>query len=662
MQTALLSLRKSLNKSYLKVKPNRTQIEAFKKNITNLFDQIKESESEEFHKNIISEFLKNTYYSPNNYINTKGRSDLVIHNGKDSKSTVGVLFEVKKPNNKSEMPTCENLNTKAFHELILYYLRERILDKNFEVKHTLMKSKIALTVLLLTVLIACQRKVNSDFKTIQVNKKIKDFPNAIDLTSPLKAEISIDYLIITGRDSYWYKVNSERLKPFYSDTTVADSQVPENLKNRYLNSKIREIITYRDSVAWVISEENDSSFLLRWLNLEHNKWVNDGEDGRKSIEAIHQLISQNAEKALKKLRKVYAFSSLPKDTTSFINYLKENGCDPIEFILDKLKKYKLVSFGEIHRRKASWSFLQNVAKDKRFPDETGAIFLELGSDKQGDIDKFMSNKNMDTELLLNIFRDYIISGWNDKDKFDFIKSIWLINKNLPSDKKIKILAVDTPRPFKTFMSRDDMKKNDSKYNRDEYMADTIYNYLISSKDSRNSLFIVGTGHVCKASNSAGSILNKKMPSATYSIFQHSPQVDNFVSIDKRLRHGIFDYAFYRAGDKPIAFEIKSSPFGKEPFDGLYYDGIGTYQDNYDGYIFFGSLDNEPNGEILLDLYSDNFIKELDRRYQLQGSNLKDSWGLKDLSKKTVIEKVMSDHANTRWGNIIKPLNNGITTQ
>src|ERR1035437_749416 len=135
MEINLLNLRNSINKAYLKVKPNRAQIETFKKNITNLFDQIKETESEEFHKNIISEFLKNTYYSPNNYINTKGRSDLVIHNGKDSNSTVGVLFEVKKPGNKSEMPTCKNINTKAFQELILYYLRERITNKNIEIKY-----------------------------------------------------------------------------------------------------------------------------------------------------------------------------------------------------------------------------------------------------------------------------------------------------------------------------------------------------------------------------------------------------------------------------------------------------------------------------------------------------------------------------------------------
>jgi hypothetical protein len=47
MEINLLNLRSSINKAYLKVKPNRIQIETFKKNITNLFDQIKESESEE---------------------------------------------------------------------------------------------------------------------------------------------------------------------------------------------------------------------------------------------------------------------------------------------------------------------------------------------------------------------------------------------------------------------------------------------------------------------------------------------------------------------------------------------------------------------------------------------------------------------------------------
>src|SRR5690554_4274656 len=135
MELHLLRPKKALNKAFLKVKPNRTEIQNFKANLIQLLDRINDTESEEFHKNLVIDFLKKTYYDPNHFINTKGRNDLVIHNGPESNSTVGVIVEAKKPTNKSEMVTTEKLNTKAFQELVLYYLRERITHKNLEVKH-----------------------------------------------------------------------------------------------------------------------------------------------------------------------------------------------------------------------------------------------------------------------------------------------------------------------------------------------------------------------------------------------------------------------------------------------------------------------------------------------------------------------------------------------
>ena len=130
-----LKPRKALNKAFLKLKANRAEIELFKTNLIRLIEHINESESEEFHKNLVSDFLKNTYYKDNHYINTKGRNDLVIHNGSKSSDTVGVIIEAKKPGNKAEMLKPDNINTKAFQELVLYYLRERITNKNLEIKH-----------------------------------------------------------------------------------------------------------------------------------------------------------------------------------------------------------------------------------------------------------------------------------------------------------------------------------------------------------------------------------------------------------------------------------------------------------------------------------------------------------------------------------------------
>ncbi|MDH6067531.1 Eco57I restriction-modification methylase domain-containing protein [Chrysosporum ovalisporum APH033B] len=127
--------KQALNKAFLKVKPYRNQIELFKNNLTTLIQQINEEETEEFHKNLIADFFKNTYYGSHHFINTKGRNDLVIHNGKNPDTTVGVILETKKPNNKGEMLTVENLNTKALQELVLYFMRERLINKNLEIKY-----------------------------------------------------------------------------------------------------------------------------------------------------------------------------------------------------------------------------------------------------------------------------------------------------------------------------------------------------------------------------------------------------------------------------------------------------------------------------------------------------------------------------------------------
>lgn len=105
MKATSFKPRKALNKAFLKVKPNRTQIEGFKTNLIQLLDNTNDTESEEFHKNLVIEFLKRTYYHPNHFINTKGRNDLVIHNGDKAKSSIGVIFQAKEPTNKSDRVT-----------------------------------------------------------------------------------------------------------------------------------------------------------------------------------------------------------------------------------------------------------------------------------------------------------------------------------------------------------------------------------------------------------------------------------------------------------------------------------------------------------------------------------------------------------------------------
>jgi hypothetical protein len=129
-----IDIKKSLKKAYRKQRPTRGEIEQLKLELANLLKEANPKESEEYHKGLLRDFLKKTAYS-DYFINTKDRSDLVIHNGKDSRSSVGVIIETKRPGNKTEMPTIDNINKKGVQELLLYFLRERITNKNFEIKH-----------------------------------------------------------------------------------------------------------------------------------------------------------------------------------------------------------------------------------------------------------------------------------------------------------------------------------------------------------------------------------------------------------------------------------------------------------------------------------------------------------------------------------------------
>jgi len=135
MKLELIKPFASLNKAYRKQNLNHEQVKLFKDNLLLLFKRINDHETEENFKNIVSDFLKDTYYKGFHEINTKGRQDLVIHNDKTSASQVGVIIEVKRPSNKLEMVTADKPNTKALHELLHYYMHERYINNNKEIKH-----------------------------------------------------------------------------------------------------------------------------------------------------------------------------------------------------------------------------------------------------------------------------------------------------------------------------------------------------------------------------------------------------------------------------------------------------------------------------------------------------------------------------------------------
>ena len=131
-----ISIRQSLSRSYKNTKVQQHRLELFKKALQAfLLERDTVSQDEEYNKKLIDKFLSAAFYSGTNAINTNNPTDLVIFADAQAKgSHPVVLFEVKMPDN-DEMVRRDDLNRKALHELVLYYIREEEQQHNTDIKH-----------------------------------------------------------------------------------------------------------------------------------------------------------------------------------------------------------------------------------------------------------------------------------------------------------------------------------------------------------------------------------------------------------------------------------------------------------------------------------------------------------------------------------------------
>ncbi|GAA8876669.1 class I SAM-dependent DNA methyltransferase [Helicobacter pylori] len=120
---------KDFIKKYNPQEPKKETIENFEKEINSLLENAKRQDGEEFQKDKINKFLKNTYgYECDIY----GNVDSAIY--VDGKAWV--LIEVKALNNRNEFPKDrENPLSKAFCQMVFYFLEK--IEKNNFLKHAI---------------------------------------------------------------------------------------------------------------------------------------------------------------------------------------------------------------------------------------------------------------------------------------------------------------------------------------------------------------------------------------------------------------------------------------------------------------------------------------------------------------------------------------------
>lgn len=462
----------------------------------------------------------------------------------------------------------------------------------------------------------------------QVNKKVCDFPEKEDFSSPEAAYATINRLSASGDHEFWRRVSVKKLAQ-RMPIQKGKRKVSKIAAHGWLNANILEVRIFRDTYAGVIAKvPNDWKKIIdyRSLEFEDGRWLNTGNDVFGSVEEARKkfkiLSSRYAERPTRpKIDDPLAYLK------PFVEFLESNAEDPKAFVVKALAKYKVVIMGEIHHRPRYWAFNSSLIADPDFAKHAGTIYMELPSNAQKLIDKFLAEGKCDTMHVINMLRDMLWMGWPDQPMLDFFIAVWKANQNLLPKKRLRIVLVDMERPWGKIQKRSDWKQYN--VNRDQYMADNIVQDIQKHpNEKRNGLFIVGVGHTALNFDisffgdypleTAGRHLQQKLePGNVYAIMQHRCMMTNMGRVDGRLCLGLFDSAFAALGNKTMAFTLESGPFGEQMYDGQPDKQVWSrFRDGFNAYLYLGPLETEIFSPLIDGFYTDEFVKELERRHHL----------------------------------------------
>jgi hypothetical protein len=516
---------------------------------------------------------------------------------------------------------------------------------------------------------AAQETDSELLRVYEVNKSVRDFPKKEDFSTPEGAYAVINRVMAGGRQGDWRKISTaktaNRLPPADAQTVEVKPEVAET----WLDARIIEVRIFQQRHAMVIAEVKPqgkpSFFDGRIVDLENGKWLNVGQSVYQTIEQARSTFAGScAEYVEKPVRpKIDDPDSYLKP---FVHFLENNAQAPKAFVMNALAKHKVVIMGEIHHRPRYWAFNSSLVTDPDFPKYVGVIYMELPSNDQDLVNKFLAAPDCNTLPVIQMLRDNLWMGWPDQPMLDFFIKVWMVNQNLPADQKIRIVLVDMQRPWSKIQQRNDWAKYEL-VNRDRQMADSILADLRQhSQDKRNAFFIVGGGHTMlnfkhfegSPVTSAGWYLRNDLGlDSVYAIFQHHCVMTNWGRVDGRLGLGLFESAFARIGNKPMAFTLQEGPFGEQPYDASPDLPVkGTYADGYNAYLYLGPLETEIFSPLIAGFYTDQFVKELDRRYRIMyGKSLVEGCHLPALDAESFIAWMRSWGKPRKWRDKLGPL-------
>jgi len=169
--------------------------------------------------------------------------------------------------------------------------------------------------------------------------------------------------------------------------------------------------------------------------------------------------------------------------------------DAIPGIVAAFQKHSVVMIGEDHWLREVGDFYIRLVRDARFQESVQDIVIEFASrNNQPLLDKYIAGEELPPEEVRHIWRDTTkVASWESPIYAEWLAAIRDVNKTLPSERRLRVLAGDTAVDWSRIHTHADWEAlGDNSLS----FADVIIEQVLKKK--HHALVVLGTNHVLKA--------------------------------------------------------------------------------------------------------------------------------------------------------------------
>jgi len=325
----------------------------------------------------------------------------------------------------------------------------------------------------------------------------------------------------------------------------------------------------------------------------------------------------------------------------YVQFLDRQKTSAKDYILSLFANHDVVIICERHHPEITqYDLFLAIVSDPRFIDSVGSVFTEIGTITQAaEVNAFVHAEGLTADSVdqpaLRFQRNCSDSPlWEKTNYFSFVRSLHLLNQGLPSSRKVDLFNSDVPFDWNTVDTAGLRAFQEHIADvRDSVIASQIIQKFDEIRKSRvtrrKALVIMNYRHAFRhdtknpkgvTRRNVGRFLFDRYGERVANVYLNnlalvSARSDNDVSY-AAIQGGRWDAAFKVTNARDVGFDFKNTPFGKDTFDIWPANVNWTWENEFDGFVFYLPLDEQKLVFGMAGLVDSAFVHELARRYTL----------------------------------------------